>query len=124
MKGASIVAVFGLVAYLLSYGVPVPESLGVLNIIAAVGTMAGYPSSLYWQEHVKSRILSLVITLLVALATVVVFLFYVTYMESNPSGNTAVWIIGFTMFLMFFGFGLTAGNAGVLVGKFKSTESN
>jgi hypothetical protein len=117
MKNLPIVGIFGVVSYLLSFGIPIPLSLQVFKIVAATAAMAGYTIGLYIQHHLASKFVAVLILFFLAILTISGFLEYVILIGDNPSGAVAVWELGFLLGISFFGFGVVTSSAGVIVGK-------
>jgi len=111
--GGIIVGVFGFVAYVMSYGILIPEGLDVLRIISAIGAMAGYVVGQELRNKIEGfwpRVLS---ALGAGIVSTTSFIWYVIYVEQNYSGAPVVIKLGILIALAFFGLAFLVGTVGV-----------
>jgi hypothetical protein len=88
MKGLTIAAVFGLVGYLLSYGILIPLGLEFFKILAAVGMMAGSAVGRHTADSVarpRFRAPLIIVAMLVCVGSAITYVL----MEPMGSANTS-----------------------------------
>lgn len=113
MVGVTVPGVFGIVAFVLSYGILVPNDLRVLCIIAAIGAIAGQSCAKLMGAMAKKRSCKIWQTILLSNVCVIALVAYTIYLNTNPSGVAAVCILSILMFVAFFTFAALVGVSGI-----------
>jgi hypothetical protein len=115
MAGIALTAVFGFVAYIISYGIFVPSDLKSFNLIAAVASMVGYALG----NQVQNGAARLRIALIVAnaLLCVTCIVAYVVYVQRGSGDVLDVALLAVLLFCIFFSLTFVMPIAGLAIGK-------
>lgn len=113
MPGLALTAVFGFVAFVLSYRFFVPSDLKSLNFIAAVASMAG--SALGKQVPKAARRLRSVLIFGSAVVCVACVILYVVYVQRGSGDLSDVILLAVLLFGIFFTFTLLMPLAGIAI---------
>jgi hypothetical protein len=115
MQSLGLVALFGVVGYLLSFGIFIPRELSFFQLLAAVGMMAGYPiGRLSSGVNVILRITLLVLASLVCVAASIT---YVIRVQLGQSDMSDIVILALLITAFFFSFAFMMPFAGVIADK-------
>lgn len=123
IKKGTLVAVFTIVSYVVSWGLTIPHGLEYFQIIGVIATMAGSTIALFLLDHMKSKLALIGVALLVFCVSVFVLIFYQVRIEANPSGVWAVFSLGILFGLGFFCLGFAMGLAGIPITDSEDTGS-
>jgi hypothetical protein len=117
MRGLGLTAVFGVVGYILSWGIFVPSELKVFNVIAAAAMMAGYPSGNLVAGKIKKslhRILILIGTAIVCVGSAIA---YVVKIQMGSAETFDVAVLGILLAVLFFSLSFLMPMAGVVLSR-------
>lgn len=104
MKGLTIAAVFGLVGYLLSYGILVPSELQFFKILAAVGMMGGSAVGRLTADSVGRpffRASLIIIAMLICIGAAILYVLMIQMGSANTSDIVELALLITTFFLSF-----------------------
>jgi hypothetical protein len=104
MIGLSLTALFGVVSYLLGYGIFVPEQLKVFNFIAAASAMAGYSLGNLVGQKAKNVWLQaglIIVALAVCTGSTLAYLIFSQQGAANVSDIVFLGALLATMFVSF-----------------------
>jgi hypothetical protein len=114
MKGLSLTALFGGVAYLLNW-VFVPKGLEAFNLIAAIGAMAGYALGDLASQKITSAGTRALLVGCTSLAGVGCTLAYMLWVQEGAANQSDIISWGILVALIFFCFSSLMPVAGVLL---------
>jgi hypothetical protein len=117
MKGLGLIALFGAVGYLLSYGIFIPRELAFFQLLAAVGMMSGYPIGRISSAKRVGNSRTIVVILLAAVVCVATAVTYVIRVQMGQSYTYDIVILALLISVFFFSFALLMPFAGMVVDK-------
>jgi hypothetical protein len=113
MIDLTLTALFGVVGYLLTYGIHIPDGLEVFHILSAAGMMAGYACGNVTASHIRSpgpKISVVAAALTVCFASAMT---YVVRVEAGSSNVLPIIFLGFLITTLFFSLAFLMPIAGV-----------
>jgi hypothetical protein len=117
MAGLALTALFGFVAFVLSYGFFVPSDLRYFSFLGAVGSMAGYPLGELTARAVSTawtRAALIILSAIICVATVVCYAIFV----QRGTGEVAdIVLLAILLTCIFLSFTFLMPMAGVTIGK-------
>jgi hypothetical protein len=117
MAGLAITALFGFVAYILSWGLFVPNDLKVFNILAAVASMAGYPLGELAVKNITSPRGQAACIASSAVVCVAAVIGYAILIQQGYADVSAIVILALLLTTIFFSLTFLMPFAGVVIGK-------
>lgn len=117
MAGLAITAVFGFVAFILSYGIFVPSDLKMFSLLGAIGSMAGFALGKLAAENVtnpKGRAGCIAISAVICVGAVIE---YVVHIQREYADVSDIIVLALLLTTVFFSFTFLMPFAGVVIGK-------
>lgn len=113
MPALGLYSLFGIVAYLSTFGILIPSELAVFRILAAAGTMAGFSCGDVAASHVKRPVIKVGIVLLALLFCCACGLLYAIRIQAGSANVSDIILLGVVLTGFFFSFAFLMPVAGV-----------
>lgn len=109
----ALTAVIGIVAFVLSYGLFVPEDLKSFTLLAVVGAMAGYTVGGLVDRQTERASVRIWLVMGATLLAVASTLIYVVLIQSGSANVAMVVFLGVMLTTVFFSFAAVTALSGV-----------
>jgi hypothetical protein len=116
MLKLGLTSIFGIVGYLLGYGLFIPKDLAVFHILAAAGMMAGYGCGDVSATHVARPLAKVFVLVLALSACVGSAIFYIIRIQAGSADKIDIAILALLITVLFFSLSFLMPMVGVRPG--------